>query len=227
LIYLKPLTRKENARSHPIIIVRHGEAEHLISDITGGWSDTHLTEYGHKQAQATAKSLKTLVKNRNVKVFSSDLIRAIDTAKYFTNLMGLEIEKRRELREMNNGVAAGKRKEEIKHLFNVSSEFSNDWRPYPGAESWGEFYTRVSNYLDTYFKKRNETRVIFTHGGTLHMIVSWWLGLDSEQMGSVRFRSAPCGITVLYESMHDEKTIDRLSDTSHLNDIGYHNALPY
>jgi probable phosphoglycerate mutase len=222
---LKPLTQEKPNR-HPIIIVRHGEAEHLISDLTGGWSNTHLTDTGHIQAQAAAKKLKDLVKERKVSVYSSDLIRAIDTAKHFTKSMGLKIEKRIELREMNNGVAAGKRKEEVKHLFNGSRAVSNDWRPYPGAESWGEFYDRVSSYMNRYFRKRDETRIIFTHGGTLHMIVSWWLGLDSEKMGSIRFRSAPSSITVLHESKHHEKTIDRLSDTSHLINMGYHKPLP-
>ena len=37
-----------------IILVRHGEAEHMISDLTGGWTDSHLTEAGRAQAEAVA-----------------------------------------------------------------------------------------------------------------------------------------------------------------------------
>ena len=48
--------------------MRHGEAEHLVKDLTGGWSDTSLTELGHKQAQATAEYLERLIGDQAVEI---------------------------------------------------------------------------------------------------------------------------------------------------------------
>ncbi len=33
---------------HTIIIVRHGEAEHNVSDLTGGWTEPALTPLGER-----------------------------------------------------------------------------------------------------------------------------------------------------------------------------------
>ncbi|MFB6367225.1 phosphoglycerate mutase family protein [Paenibacillus elgii] len=32
-------------------LIRHGEAEHLLKGVVGGWSDTPLTENGRVQAK--------------------------------------------------------------------------------------------------------------------------------------------------------------------------------
>jgi probable phosphoglycerate mutase len=34
-----------------IILIRHAESEHNILGLTGGWSDTQLTDKGRKQAE--------------------------------------------------------------------------------------------------------------------------------------------------------------------------------
>jgi len=34
-----------------LILVRHAEAEHLVSDLTGGWPDSSLTNRGRRQAE--------------------------------------------------------------------------------------------------------------------------------------------------------------------------------
>jgi phosphohistidine phosphatase SixA len=34
-----------------LILVRHAEAEHLVSDLTGGWTDSSLTNRGRRQAE--------------------------------------------------------------------------------------------------------------------------------------------------------------------------------
>lgn len=41
-----------------LLLVRHGEAEHHVREITGGWTDTCLTERGREQASRLALRLK-------------------------------------------------------------------------------------------------------------------------------------------------------------------------
>ena len=40
-----------------IILVRHGEATHHTQHLTGGWTDSDLTEAGRRQLEALAEKL--------------------------------------------------------------------------------------------------------------------------------------------------------------------------
>ena len=64
----------------PIILVRHGEADHQIKDITGGWTDTDLTPLGIKQAMKAGEKISQLVNGNPCRIVSSDLKRAYKTA---------------------------------------------------------------------------------------------------------------------------------------------------
>ena len=198
----------------------------MVSDLTGGWSDTLLTGLGHRQARAAAEYLQTLIGEQEAEILSSDLMRAVQTAQPYSELTGVKIGSHVELREINNGVAAGRRKSEVEHLYIKPCEPILDWRPYPEAESWGEFYRRVSLFMDQLIRDHKKVKVIFTHGGTLHQIASWWLSLEPEHMTRAAFGAAPTGITVLTKSIFNEHTIDRLNDTSHLVGLGYWYPLP-
>jgi probable phosphoglycerate mutase len=45
-----------------LILIRHGEAEHLLLGRVGGWSDSKLTDLGRRQARITgARLLECLV----------------------------------------------------------------------------------------------------------------------------------------------------------------------
>jgi broad specificity phosphatase PhoE len=198
----------------------------LVSDLTGGWSDTLLTELGHRQARAAAEYLQTLIGEQEVEILSSDLMRAVQTAQPYSDLTGVKIGSHVELREINNGVAAGRRKSEVEALYIKPCEPILDWCPYPEAESWGGFYQRVSCFMDQLIQDHKRVKVIFTHGGTVHHIVSWWLNLEPEHMTRAAFGAAPTGITVLTKSVFNEHTLDRLNDTSHLVELGYWYPLP-
>lgn len=198
----------------------------MVSDLTGGWSDTLLTELGHRQARAAAEYLQTLIGEQEAEILSSDLMRAVQTAQPYSDLTGVKIGSHVELREINNGVAAGRRKSEVERLYIKPCEPILDWCPYPEAESWGGFYQRVSCFMDQLIQDHKRVKVIFTHGGTVHHIVSWWLNLTPEHMTRAAFGAAPTGITVLTKSVFNEHTIDRLNDVSHLRGLGYWYPLP-
>ena len=101
---------------HPIIIVRHGQAEHNVSDLTGGWTDSGLTPLGARQAAAVAERLVYELRGTDVRLLSSDLKRARQTAEAIAETLGVEAAYSTDLREFNNGVAANKRREEVQEL---------------------------------------------------------------------------------------------------------------
>ncbi|MCW4036483.1 MAG: histidine phosphatase family protein [Candidatus Bathyarchaeota archaeon] len=116
--------------------------------MTGGWTDSELTELGRRQALALATRLKEEMGSTPCTMYCSDLKRAAETAEVIGEKLGLKPIHAWELRELNNGVAAGKNKEEARSHFRQPTEPLLDWQCYPGAETWRQFYLRVSEYLD-------------------------------------------------------------------------------
>ena len=81
-----------------IILVRHGETRGNIDDKAQGHFDAQLTDLGLRQAEALAHRLEKIDIDA---VYSSDLIRAVDTAAALIALRpDLEIQTRAGLREV-------------------------------------------------------------------------------------------------------------------------------
>ncbi|MBO4897327.1 MAG: histidine phosphatase family protein [Clostridia bacterium] len=83
-----------------LYIIRHGESRGNLEDRFVGYSDWGLTEKGFEQARRLGEYMKGVEIDA---VYSSDLIRAVDTAKPFADYKGLHIIKRKDLREINGG----------------------------------------------------------------------------------------------------------------------------
>src|SRR5262245_20775638 len=119
-----------------LYIVRHGQSEHHVRDMTGGWTDLPLTPPGQNQAINLAAHLTAVIGNRNVSLFSSDLQRASMTAAAVAKRLEIEVVEDAGLREFNNGRARGLTNSEAKLIENPRTEPDFDWIPYPEAEPW-------------------------------------------------------------------------------------------
>jgi probable phosphoglycerate mutase len=200
-----------------LYIIRHGEAEHLVGEaLTGGWTNSLLTDKGKKQAEAAGKKLERLFKGRDFDFYCSDLDRAWETAEVIGKFISKEALAFRDLREINNGDAANLTRGEAEKIFIPVREPVMDWIPYPNAESWNSFSNRVSQFMDRIDETSKETVVIVTHGGTGVSIIHWWLELNNENKKMISFDIDPCSITRLRINEWGEKTISKLNDTTHL-----------
>jgi broad specificity phosphatase PhoE len=202
-----------------IVLIRHAEAEHLVRDLIGGWTDTELTDLGCRQAEALALRLKSELGETPLRLYCSDLKRATQTAEIIGQELGLDHQPTPELRELNNGIAAGMTTEEAKIHFTEPTEPLLEWRPYPGSENWREFYLRVSGFMENLVES-DLPILIVAHGGTVMQIISWWLGLDMDTISRVSFRISPASVSVLDVTELKERRIERLNDTSHLCRMG-------
>ena len=99
-----------------LILVRHGEAEHLVKGIAGGWTDLPLTDRGRKQVELTGKRLKELFGDRIEAMYASDLIRAAESAKIIQKDINVPLEFQSQLRELNLGVTKDMTIEELETL---------------------------------------------------------------------------------------------------------------
>ncbi len=198
-----------------LVLVRHGQSEHLVSDLTGGWTDTPLTATGCEQAERTGKMLRETL-DQTPSLVSSDLSRAAMTAQIIGRCIGGELVMSRELRELNNGMAAGLTKLQAEKIGHPVTTPAVDWVPYPGAESWRMMTSRVFKQLDALAATIDGTAVIVTHANSGIAVIQWWLRLNEAERAGTSFELDPCSITWLTTNVWQERTIVKLNDTSHL-----------
>lgn len=88
--------------STAIYLIRHGESKANAKGIFLGQQNMELTETGRQQAQKTAAYFKKQAIRPDA-IYSSDLIRAYDTARSTAECMNLPIVEEKALREINAG----------------------------------------------------------------------------------------------------------------------------
>jgi broad specificity phosphatase PhoE len=199
-----------------LYLVRHGESEHHVRDVTGGWSDLPLTEVGHEQARRAAEQLATELGPKPFSLFSSDLKRAAQTAEAVARRLDVSVNLEPGLRELNNGRAAGLTSSEAKAIANPVTHPAIDWVPYPGAETWRQMTDRVAACMDRLERLSEETAVIVAHTGSGSALVKWWLRLPEEVRHGAHFEFRPASITELTENEWSERVVRRLNDATHL-----------
>jgi len=198
-----------------MIIVRHAEAEQQTRSITGGWSNTDITERGVTQAESTGKKLQRLI-DKDYLFLSSDLLRARKTSEIIGRFVRKCANYHEELRELNNGDAANKTNTETNRIRNAITYPTIDWIPFPNAESWRMMQKRIWTFLDTtILLSRNY--LIVSHGNAIIEIINWFLNLYYEDK-NLSYDIDNCSITILGENEWNERTIRKLNDTSHLDD---------
>ena len=188
-----------------IILVRHGEATHHTEHLTGGWTDSDLTEAGRRQLEALAEKLALDFKGR---LHMDD-----------------KVEKHAFLREKNNGLAAGMTESEAKAIYLPAATLKElHHRNYPGGETRKEFYDRCVEGIKACADMEKENLIIVAHKGTIQNIIFYWLGFDIEEVNKYNFSVdiLPGSVTVLGINKWLEHSIFLLNDTSHLHkDEGY------
>jgi broad specificity phosphatase PhoE len=191
-----------------------------VKKLTGGWTDTGLTELGRRQAACLASRLKREIGNTPCHLHCSDLKRALQTAEIIGREIGVTPNLVSDLRELNNGIAAGKSLEEAKRYVLELTRPVLDWQSYPQAETWRQFYSRVAACMDRLARDQEDLLLLVTHGGTIINIVAWWLQLDIDMLDKVSFDASPASLSVLRVNQWNERTIERLNDTAHLYAVG-------
>ena len=202
-----------------LVVVRHAQSDHHVRGLTGGWTDTGLTALGQAQARQTAYRCRTLVADDNVSLFTSDLQRAYQTATLIAEALAVPTVALPGLREINNGVAANLLVSEAKALELPKTDPVADWVPYTGAESWNQMVSRVFAAMEQIHTTTTDTALVVTHGLSGCAVIQWWLGLGPCCRANVSFQLDPASISLFGVNSWNERTVVKLNDTSHLDNI--------
>lgn len=207
-----------------IILVRHGEATHHTQHLTGGWTDSDLTEAGRGQLRALADKLAHDFNGKRDKfrILTSDLKRAVESAEIIAAKLGMAdcVERHEFLREKNNGRAAGMTEAEAKAIYRPAATLKElNHRNYPGGETRKEFYDRCVEGIRACADMEKDNLIIVAHKGTIQNIIFYWLGFDIEEVNNYNFSVdiLPGSLTVLGVNKWLEHSIFLLNDTSHLH----------
>jgi len=180
-----------------VLLIRHGQSEGNAERRFGGHTATPLSPRGRKQAAATAEALK----NDSISaIYSSDLARAIETAKPLATLTGLPINSTDAFRERSVGVMEGLTFEDAaqKHPDEYAALLRRDFEHVlNGGESYRQLLDRARNKLDEVIAKHRGGRIaVFSHTGTICILALHLMGaLDAPELKPVWISSSNCGIT--------------------------------
>ncbi len=201
-----------------IITIQHCQSEQHINGMMGGWNDWELTELGREQARRIGERLGAELEGHSVKLYSSDLKRASQTAAPLAEKLGIEVEYHQELRERNSGpLVMGKSKEWYReHCDNFGDMV--DERPMPGAETKREMYERLLPFCREVHERAEDTVIFVSHGGALSVWNIVWLGLPPEVMNTCGIfgRAGAIGEFDVYRGW--EHRILRIGDLSYIRD---------
>ena len=204
-----------------VLLIRHGQSQGNAERRFGGHSPTPLSELGHRQAEATARALS----DRGViAIYSSDLLRAVQTAEPLARATGLEITKTSALRERSVGLMEGLTFEEAAaaHPEEYASLLRRDFEHVlAGGESYRQLLDRAAAHLDRAIEEhRGGTLALFSHTGTICILALHLMGaLDAPHLKPVWLSTNNCGVARFSVEHGGLIRIRALNDTRHLLDL--------
>lgn len=215
----------EGARMDVVYLVQHCQSHHHLDRDARLWPDVRngLTDLGKRQAERLAERLHGEIGERPVRVYTSPMQRASETAGIIGERLGASPERVYDLHENNGRFAMERTGDGVEWKVEDMTGWSLfDWRPFPEAETWREFYSRVVTAMDGIMQRHDggAAPVFVVHGGTLSNIVVWWLRLPLDFLPErTCFTASPASLSVLHRNSHGNPVVERLNDRAHLNGL--------
>ncbi len=204
-----------------VLLIRHGQSKGNAERRFGGHTATPLSARGHRQAELTARILKS---ESLTAIYSSDLARAIETARPLSNLTGLPIHGTNAFRERSVGVMEGLTFEAAaqQHPEQYAALLRRDFEHVlTGGESYRQLLDRARQKLDDIIEQNRGGKIaVFSHTGTICILALHLMGaLDAPELKPVWISSANCGITRFELREDGFVRVLNVNDTSHLSAI--------
>lgn len=178
-----------------LTLVRHGETDANLAGVWHGSTDSPLTARGRRQAAALARWMAR--HHREVSaIYTSDLIRALDTARAIAEALGLEPRSDPALREYDLGGWEGITFRELWERYRLWDRLREDphFAPHGGETPLGVVERFVGALRRIAAAHRGERVVVVTHGGGLSMALGTLLDGDYTKWDRVM---ANCAVSDL------------------------------
>lgn len=197
-----------------LFLVRHASSVWNDQRRIQGQLDPPLSEKGREQASRLAERFRGC---RFAAFYSSDLRRAVETARSLSEAIEAEPQVTAELREVGLGEWEGLTREDI--LVRYPDEWQRwvsepSWDIVPGGEGADVFEARVAAFLDRLTARFSSGDVLLvTHGGVIQVAILRLLRRRSH--GLFPFLIQNTSLNVL-EGEPGRMVVSRVNDTCHL-----------
>lgn len=162
-----------------IYFIRHGETTFSQTGGYCGILDPDLTPEGHEMAQAFAQAYRSVQWEA---IYCSPMRRTIATAKPICEAVGLEMQLRDGLKEINYGEWEGKTNAEVMQQYHddyVRWLTEPAWNPPTGGETSVQIASRASLVAAEIEEKYLEGNVlVVSHKATIRVLLCSLLGID-------------------------------------------------
>ncbi|MBD1895718.1 histidine phosphatase family protein [Coleofasciculus sp. FACHB-129] len=200
-----------------LYFLRHGQTDRSRDNVFCGSIDPDLTADGLEMAKAFAAAYHSLPWNA---IFCSPMRRTVATAKPLCEAVGMQMELRDGLKEINYG------KWEGKTIETVDREYHDDYIRWTADPAWyppteGELAVAIAHrslQVIEEIKQRfsNGNVLIVAHKATIRIMLCSLLGID---VGRFRFRlGCPVGSVSIVEFGAHGPLLHALSDRLHLDE---------
>jgi alpha-ribazole phosphatase len=197
-----------------LYVVRHGTTDWNQAGRIQGHTDIPLNEAGRAQAHLAGRRLAPL---KATALYSSDLLRASETAQIIGQCIGLCVVQKSGLREINFGVWQGLSSLQIRERDPevYAARRANPYDVAPaGAETWRQFYDRAVQAIQEILAITEAQRlIVVTHGGVCTVVGLRALGFDCT--GKRTFESHNCGTHTIAVQGETWRVV-ALNDVTHL-----------
>ena len=199
-----------------IILIRHGETEWNSQLRMQGHSNSALSEVGRGQIQALGEWMGNVSFDH---IYSSDSLRARQTAEAITQYSGDTLQFDQRIREKNLGVFEGltsieamERHPGIYRLFKTGgANYVID-----EGESTQQVLDRALEFIEEIRLRHSEQRVVMvTHGGVVRVLMKHTLGLSIDAPTSFLIKN-----TGIFRLVWNEKwLVSQMGGVSHLEKL--------
>lgn len=147
-----------------LAFVKHGKTEG--DEKIKGHLPVPLSDIGREQTKGMAEALK----NTNIPfsiIFTSDLVRAVQTAEIISQIINLPVKQMEVLRERSAGIAEGKFDKDVDWLAYEKNDLET--RSHEGGESLQDVQKRAKIFLETI---QDVHAIIVSHEAFIKMALS-------------------------------------------------------
>ena len=195
-----------------LYLIRHGRQDSLLCNVNAA-----LSEEGVEQARHLRERLRGYQIDA---IYSSDLIRAKQTAQIINEALQLPLEIREDLKEISFGLMEGNTDDYNEEYF---AEFKMEQKklaediPYPGGENGTSVYERAMPVIQEIVQSGKQNIVVVTHGGTIRVLLAALFGKNQAKRFLFGLSLENTGITQLsYQPEIDRFYLERFNDYAHL-----------
>lgn len=199
-----------------IITIQHTQSVHHLNGMVGSWTDWELSELGVQQANKIGERLKVELSEEKFVMYSSDLLRAKQTAEYVGKYLGITPILRAELRERNLGKCCGKSIQWLRENLEMQEKTIDD-RLFSDAESRRDEWNRLKPFFDEVMASDDKNIIIVSHGDLLSVFNTMFLGLSVETINISEIFGLAGGVSYMFEDNEGKRFMKRISDMSYIH----------